>query len=98
MSIYLMYALILIISLIIIKLIKNKEKAQRLLGIITILSSIIILFLILVVSIILKNNINYFNISIISNYFLKQYTKNSLYIILIGIIELILSKYVLKKL
>jgi len=94
MNIYLMYIMITLISLIIIILIKDKQKALKILGKITIISSITIMILIVILSIILKDNINFINISIITNYLIKEYLKNNLIILIIGITELIFSKLI----
>jgi len=97
MKLLLMYIMIIITSLIILTLIKEKYKALKILGITTITTAVLIILLVFVANIILKNNINFINISIITNYLLKQFARNSLYLALIGIIELILSKYIYLK-
>lgn len=97
MKLLLMYTMIIITSLIILTLIKEKYKALKILGITTITTSVLIILLIFIANIILKNNINFINISIITNYLLKQFARNSLYLAIIGIIELILSKYIYLK-
>lgn len=95
MKIYLMYLMILIISITIIILIQDKKKALNLLSKITIITSSIMIFFLVVLNIILKSN-NFINISIFSNYLLKEYAINILYLFIIGIIELITSKYLIK--
>ena len=97
MNTFIMYLMIIIVSLIITKLMKNKYKALKLLGIITITTSIATIIMIFIASIILKTKITLFNVSVITDYLLKEYGKNSLYFSLIGVIELILSKYLHKR-
>lgn len=96
MIIYLMYFLIALVSILIIFLIKDKQKALKLLGFITILSSLLIIVLSNILNIIINSNITFINISIFSNYLLKTYTKNSTYLLFIGLLELIISKYIFK--
>lgn len=97
MKIILMYLMIMIISLIIFLLIKDKHKSFKILGTITITSAILIILLVFIVNLIIKNNINFINISVITNYLLKEYAINSLYLLIIGVIELIISKYLYLK-
>lgn len=96
MKIYLMYFLIFIISIVIITLLKDKKQAIKLLGKITIITSITMFILLIIINTILKNSINFINIRVFSNYILKKYLKNIVYLFIIGILELIISKYLIK--
>lgn len=97
MKLYLMYALIIVISIVIITLLKDRQKALSLLGKITIITSIVMSVILIIINIILKNNINFINIRVFLNYISKEYMLNILYLYILGILELTISKYLSKR-
>ena len=97
MNIYLIYFLILILTTIFFIIIKDKIKALRLTGVLTIISSIVLISLIFIIKIILNNNITFINISILTNYLFKKFTYTSLILFILGMIEILISKYILSK-
>ena len=96
MKIILMYFLIFMISVVIGTLLNDKKKAINLLGKINIITSVAMSIILIIINIILKNSINFINISIFSDYLLKEYLKNILYLFIVGVLELIISKYLIK--
>jgi len=94
MSIYLMYLLIIVITLIFFIIIKDKLKALRITGIITISSSICLIILSYIVKTIISISITSINLSIITNYLFRKFLTTSLTLLLIGIFEILLSKYI----
>ena len=97
MNIYLIYFLIIILNTIFFIIIKDKIKALRLTGILTIISSILLIVLTFIIKIILNTNITFINISILTNYIFKKFTYTSLILFILGIIEILISKYILSR-
>lgn len=97
MNIYLMYALILILTLILFTIIKDKIKALKLTGILTISSSFIIIIITFIIKIILNTNITSINISTITNYIFLKFVNISLILFIIGLTEILTSKYIQAK-
>lgn len=94
MKIYLMYTLILILTLIFFIVIKDKFKALRLTGLLTISSSFLLIAISFIIKIILNNNITIINISTITNYIFLKFVYTSLILFIIGLIEILISKYI----
>lgn len=97
MNLYLIYLSIIILTLIFFILIKDKIKALKLTGILTMSSSILLIILSFIIKIILTSNITTINISTITNYIFLKFIYTSLILFIIGIIEIILSKYIYSK-
>ena len=97
MNIYLIYFLIIILNTIFFIIIKDKIKALRLTGILTIISSILLIVLTFIIKIILNSNITFINVSILTNYIFKKFTYTSLILFILGIIEILISKYILSR-
>lgn len=97
MNIYIMYSLIFAITLILFIIIKDKLKALRITGIITISSSILLATLSLVVKIIIGISITSINLSTITKYLFIKFLITSLMLLLLGILEIFLSKYLYSK-
>ena len=97
MNLYLIYLSIIILTLIFFILIKDKIKALKLTGILTMSSSILLIILSFIIKIILTSNITTINISTITNYIFVKFIYTSLILFIIGIIEIILSKYIYSK-
>ncbi len=93
MIIYLMYILIITITLVLYLILKDKRKALKLTGLLTILSSLITISLPFILKIIINKAITSINISVFTDYIFNKFLINSLIIFIIGLIELLLSKY-----
>jgi len=94
MNVYLMYLLILILTSILFLIIKDKKKALKLTGILTISSAILLLTLIFIIRIILNTSVTSINISTITNYLFIEFANTSLILFILGVIEIIISKYI----
>lgn len=92
MKLYLIYFLIIILTFILFLIIKDKRKAMKLVGILTISSSILLLILSLILKIILNTSVTAINISNITSYLFLKFVNTSLILLIIGIIEIIISK------
>lgn len=97
MKLYIMYGLIILVNLIIFIIMKDKIKALRLTGIITLLSAILLIVLSFVAKIIISNSVTAINLSSVVNYLFKKFVNSSLILFLIGLIEIIISKYIYTK-
>lgn len=94
MNIYITYLLILILTIILFIIIKDKRKALNLIGILTISSSIILIIFIYIIKTIISIKISTINLSIITNYLFIKFLINSLILFTIGILEILISKYI----
>lgn len=97
MNIYLMYLSILVLTIIFFILVKDKLKALKITGILTISSSILLIVISLIIKIMLTNNITTVNISNITNYIFMKFINTSLVLFTLGIIEILISKYINNK-
>ena len=97
MKLYLMYLLIFILTSILFIIIKDKIKALKITGIVTITSSILLIVLTLIIKLIITNKFTGINIGTITNYLFLRYVYTSLILFIIGIIEIIISKYLISK-
>ena len=94
MNIYITYLLILILTIILFIIIKDKRKALNLTGILTISSSILLIIIIYIIKTIISIKISTINLSIITNYLFIKFLINSLILFTIGILEILISKYI----
>jgi len=78
-------------------IVKDRLKALKITGIITTLSSIVLIVLTLITKIILTATIKSINISSIINYLINNLTYNSIILLIIGLVEILLSKYISTK-
>lgn len=97
MNLYLIYLSIIILTFLLFVLIKDKIKALRLTGILTISSSILLIVISFIIKIFLNKSITLINISNITNYIFIKFIYTSLILFIIGIIEILLSKYIYTK-
>lgn len=97
MKLYLMYLLIFVLTSILFIIIKDKIKALKITGIVTISSSILLIVLTLIIKLIITNKFTGINISSITNYLFLRFVYTSLILFVIGIIEIIISKYLISK-
>lgn len=93
MSIYTMYLLIFIITTIFFMIIKDKRKALKLTGIITLASSIFLITLTFIIKLIINSSITFINVSAITDYLFIKFVSTSMILLIIGVIEIIISKY-----
>lgn len=94
MNLYLMYALIIILTLVFFIIIKDKIKALRLTGLLTVFSSFLLIAMSFIIKIMLNNNVTIINISTITNYIFLKFVYTSLILFIIGLIEILISKYI----
>ncbi len=99
MSLYIMYGLIILITIILFIIIKDKLKALRITSIITISSSILLIILALIAKFIINTFVTNINLSFITDYLLIKFASTSLVLFVLGLIEIIISKciYLTKK-
>lgn len=97
MKLYFMYFLILLITLLFFIIIKDKIKALRLVGILTLTSSILLIILTFIAKLILNTSVGSINISTITNYIFMKFIYTSAILFIIGLIEIIISKYIYAK-
>jgi len=97
MNVYTMYISIIILTTFFFILIKDKLKALKLTGILTISSSILLILVSFIIKIMLTNNITTINISNITNYIFIKFITTSLILFIIGITEILISKYLVRK-
>ena len=97
MKLYLMYLLIFVLTSILFIIIKDKIKALKITGIVTITSSILLIVLTLIIKLIITNKFTGINIGTITNYLFLRFVYTSLILFVIGIIEIIISKYLISK-
>ena len=97
MKLYFMYLLILIITFLLFIIIKDKIKALKLTGTLTISSSILLIILTFITKIIINIYITSINLSSITNYIFKKFLYTSLILFIIGLTEIIISKYIYTK-
>ena len=97
MKLYFMYLLILIITFLLFIIIKDKRKALKLTGLLTISSAILSISLTFIVKLILNSSIKIINISNITNHIFMKFVYNSLILFILGLLEIIISKYLYTK-
>lgn len=97
MTIYFMYLLTLVVTLLFFIIIKDKIKALKLTGILTIASSILLISLTFIAKIILNTSIQSINLSTITNHIFMKFVYTSLILFLLGLTEIIISKYIYSK-
>lgn len=94
MKLYLMYLLIFILTILLFIIIKDKTKALKITGIVTISSALLLIVLTLITKLIVSNTITAINISTITNYLFVKFVYTSLILFIIGLIEILISKYI----
>ena len=97
MNIYITYLLILILTIILFIIIKDKRKALNLTGILTISSSILLIIITYTIKTIIDMNLRTINLSIITNFLFMKFLINSLILFTIGILEILISKFIYLK-
>ena len=97
MTLYLMYASIILITIIFFIIIKDKVKALKITGTLTISSSILLIVMMFLIKIFINNSITIINISSITNYLFKKFIYASLILFLIGLSEIVISKFIYYK-
>lgn len=97
MNIYITYLLILILTIILFIIIKDKRKVLNLTGILTISSSILLIIITYTIKTIISMNLRTINLSIITNFLFMKFLINSLILFTIGILEILISKFIYPK-
>ena len=96
MSLYLMYGLIILTTIIFFIIIKDKIKALRITGVITISSSLLLITLSFIARVIVNTSVTSINLSTITKYVFTKFISMSLILFIIGIIEILISKCIFK--
>ena len=94
---YIIYGLIILITIILYFLVKDKKEYLTKLGKTAIISGMIILSLGQIINIYLNTFLNNFNIEKISSIIFKKFIYNSIIILVIGLIEMLIIKIINKK-
>lgn len=97
MKLYLMYLLILILTIVLFIIIRDNKKALKISGIITISSSIFLIILTFIIKLIISIKVTSINISTVSDYLFSKFANMSLILFMIGLIEILISKYISAK-
>lgn len=97
MNIYIIYILIILVTITLYFLVKNKKEFMKKIGITTIISGIITLVLGVISNITLNNFLNNFNITRITVLLFQQFIYSSIFLIVVGLIEVFISKIMNKK-
>lgn len=95
--IYIIYILIILITIILYFLVKDKKEFLKKIGITTIISGLITLLLGIISNIALNTFLNNFNITRITAILLQQFIYSSIFLLVVGIIEVFISKIMNKK-
>ena len=93
---YIIYFLPIFITCILLVIIKDNKKAIKISGILSILSGVFILTISLIFNLIITNYINMINLFQVKSFILNKFYYNSIILLTIGIIELLISKYIIK--
>lgn len=94
MNIYIIYMLIILITIIFFITIKDKIKALRLTGVLTATSGILLIILMFIIKLVINGYITGINISVVTNYIFNKFIYTSLILFLIGLSEIVVSKYI----
>lgn len=91
---YLMYLIIVLLTIVLFVLIKDRGKALMITGVITLSSALLLVLLTFVVRIIINSTVTSINISTIISYLFSKFLYSGVILLLIGIVEILLSKYI----
>lgn len=91
---YILYFLIFLLTLILVIVVKDKIKVLKLIGLLMVIASFLLLVLIFVVKLVVSYNINFINITSVSNYIFMEFVNVSLILFVIGLIMILISKYI----
>ena len=97
MILYIIYGLIILVTSLLYFLVKNKKEFINKLGKISFVSGIIVLCLGLTTSFILNTFLTNFNIVKISSIIFEKFLYNSIILVILGLIELFISRIINKK-
>ena len=97
MSIYIIYSIIILLTILIYIIVKDKRKVFKLLGLLKIISSSILMVMSLIIKIIINNIITKINLSFITNYIIGKFMHISITLFIVGVIEIIISKTIHSK-
>ena len=92
-----MSLMIIILTVLLFILINDRVKMLRIIGVITIMSSVLLIVLSFVVRLIVNNTVTGINISNITRYLFNKFLYTGIILMLMGIIEMFLSKYIYNK-
>ena len=89
-----MYLIIVLLTIVLFVLIKDRGKALMITGVITLSSALLLVLLTFVVRIIINSTVTSINISTIISYLFSKFLYSGVILLLIGIVEILLSKYI----
>lgn len=95
--IYIIYLLIILVTIILYFLVKDKKEFLRKLGITSIVSGVMLLILGFISNIALNTFLNNFNTTRITTLLLQQFIYDSIFLLVIGVVEIFISKIMNKK-
>lgn len=90
--IYIIYGITILVTIILYFLVESKKDFVNKLGKTTIIAGIIVLGIGLISNIVLNNYLNKFNITKISSLIFKKFIYNSILFLVVGLIEIFISK------
>lgn len=97
MTLTLMYILTILLTILLLIVVKDKEKGFKLTGIITISSSFLLLLIPRITKTIIDKKITAINMSPITNYISKEFEFTSIILLTLGIVEILVSVYISKR-
>lgn len=97
MNIYIIYILIILVTIILYFLVKDKKEFMKKIGITTIVTGVILLILGVISNISLDTFLNNFNITRITALLLREFIYSSIFLLVVGLIEVFISKLINKK-
>jgi len=97
MKIYIIYLVIILVTILLYFLVKDKKQFIKKLAVVTIISSIIVFILGFILKLSLNTFLTNFNISKITSQVFKKFVYNSIVLLTTGIIELSISTMINKK-
>lgn len=94
MNIYFIYLLIFLVNVILFIIIENKIQALTIIGYLTLTASIVLTIIMFIIKVFINNIVTLINLSVITNYIFKKILFTSLILFLIGLAEVVISKYI----
>lgn len=97
MNIYIIYLVIILVTILLYFLVKDKKEFINKLGVATTISSIIVLVLGFILKLSLNTFLSNFNTTKITSQIFSKFTYNSIILLITGLIELLISKIMHKR-
>lgn len=97
MSIYLICLLILLLTVLIFIIEKNKWKALKINGLISIISSILLIGVTFIIRSLISISVDFINLTSLVDYIFYKFLIISIILFVIGLIEILVSKYFINR-